>query len=129
MRTGVIAKILNTFGIEVNPSTEEKQDDIINAINSIGGSATSMSEGRKVVAVTNTAIALGSALCKTIFITALTTNSDIIVVGGSGVIFTEASRTGKVLYPGDYLTVSIDDLSKVFINGTATSGISFSYTN
>ena len=36
MRTGVIAKILNVFGQAINPATEEKQDEIITAINNSG---------------------------------------------------------------------------------------------
>jgi hypothetical protein len=103
-------------------------DDIITALGSVGASATAMTSGRKVVAVTNTALALGSAACKTVFITALVTNSDVIVVGGSSVVFTEASRTGKVMYPGDYLTTSIDNIDSIFINGTAGDGCSFTYT-
>ena len=112
----------------INPATEEKQDDIISAINSIGGNAGSLGDGRKVVAVTNTAIAIGSAACKTVFITALIGNSAEIVIGGSGVIFPEATRTGTLKYPGDGMTVSVDNLSDVYINGNAGDGISFSYT-
>lgn len=91
-------------------------------------SASTLKSGRMVVAVTNTAIAIGTAACQTVFITALTTNSGIVVVGGNDVVATEATRTGKVMYPGDTITISIDNLAKIFINGTANDGVSFTYT-
>lgn len=90
--------------------------------------ASGLQDSRKVVAVTNTAIVIGSGACLTVWINALTGNSDVVVVGGSGVVFTLASRTGKILYPGDGMTIEIDNLSRIYVNGTANDGISFSYT-
>lgn len=118
--------------IKIRPATEEKQDAIIVLLDSIlssigGGASSDLISGRKVIASTNVAVAIGSGTCKTIFITALTTNTDVIVVGDENVIYTEATRTGKILYPGDTLTISIDNLSKVFINGISNNGASFSY--
>ncbi len=107
----------------INPATEEKQDIIITAL----GVNTAITAGRKVVAVSDTAIVLGSAACTTIFITALTGNQNPIVVGDSGVIFTEATRTGAVLHGGQGLTINIDNLDTIFINGVAGDGVSFSY--
>lgn len=103
-------------------------DDILAAIESLGGSSTAMSDGRKSVAVTGTAIALGSAVSKVVFITAFVGNSGPVVIGGSTVVFTEATRTGKLLFPGDSMTVSIDNLSKLYVNGTSGDGVTFSYT-
>lgn len=44
MRTSVTSRILNALGIEINPSTEEKQDESINILEDIrtntGGGAT-----------------------------------------------------------------------------------------
>lgn len=99
-----------------------------NGVVQVNSGATALTAGRKLVAVTNTAIVLGSAACRTIWINALTTNANVVVIGGSGVVFTEASRTGKILYPGDGMTIDIDNLSKLYVNGTANDGISFSYT-
>ena len=107
---------------------DPKQGEVVAAIDSLGGSASVLVSERKVIAVTNTAVPLGSDICKTIFVTALTTNSDVIVIGGASVIFTEATRTGKIMYPGDAITLSIDNLDSVFINGLATEGVSFSFT-
>ena len=124
----VIAKLFNVAGDQINPATEDKQALILAAINSIGGTATALTAGRKVVAVTNTAIVLGSAACKTVWINAIVGNGDVVVIGGASVVFTAASRTGKILYPGDGMTISIDNLDALYVNGTAGDGITMSYT-
>lgn len=92
--------------------------------------ASGLQDGRKVVAVTNTAIVIGSGACLTVWITALTNNSgdDVVVIGGSGVVHILASRTGRVLYPGDGMVIEIDNLSRIYLNGVAGDGVSFSYT-
>ena len=38
-RTSIVAKIQNALGLIVNPATEDKQDDIITAIQGIGGAS------------------------------------------------------------------------------------------
>ncbi len=113
---------------------EVKQTEMITSLNaiaealgSVGAGASNLISGRKVIAVTGTPIALGSAACKTVFINALTTNTDVIVIGDNTVVYDEATRTGKVLYPGDTLTISIDNLSKIFQNGLINNGVTFSY--
>lgn len=121
-------------GTEGLPVTEKNSTAILasisalaTALGSVGAGAQSLIAGRAVVSVTNTAIALGGDVeCQTIFITALTTNTDVVVVG-EGAIYTEASRTGKILYPGDTITVSIPNLNKAFINALANDGVSFAY--
>lgn len=121
-------RFVDPDGNDVDVGTSAGQAAILAALQSIGGGASTMTSGRKAVAVTDTAIVLGSAACKTIFITALTTNAGPIVIGGSGVVFSEATRTGKIMYPGDSITVSIDNLDSVYINGPAGDGVSFTYT-
>jgi hypothetical protein len=87
-----------------------------------------LADGRKVVAVTNTAIVLGSAACVHLWIGALVGNSDVLVVGGSGAVHTLASRTGTPLFQGDVMDMEIDNLSRVYINGVAGDGVSFTYS-
>lgn len=129
-RTGSVVGLENINGDAINPATEDKQDDIINAINSLGGNVTDLGEGRKVVASSNIAIVLGSKSIKTVHLTALVSNSDIIVWGGSGIVYSPVgSRTGSILYPGDKVDIPIDDLSKVYINGTAGDGVTFTYAS
>lgn len=137
-------KLKDASGAVIDPATESTLEavetalgvtngllvDIAAALGSIGGGATTMGSGRKVVAVTNTAVALStSQACKTVFITALIGNTNPVVVGGSGVIYTEAVRTGKLMYPGDSITISIANLEDIFINGEANDGVSYAYTN
>lgn len=118
--------LLDASGNEINPATE---DTLALVLSSTGGVATAMSDGTKSVNVTNTSIAIGSAACKTVFITAKTTNTDVVVVGGASVVFNPlGSRTGKILYAGDSITIAIDNLNKVYINGDAGNGVTFSYT-
>lgn len=98
----------------------------------MGGPSTNgvVYDGRKVVAVTNTAIALTSTskLCEEVFITALSTNVDVVVIGGPTVVYTEATRTGRSMNPGDSIVLKIHDLNKVFVNGTSADGVAFAYT-
>jgi len=125
-----LLKLLNDSDDLINPATEDKQDDIITAIGSIGGDVTTLGQGRKTVAVTNTAIVLGSGAVKTVHLTALTGNSDVIVWGGTGIVYSpEGSRLGSVLYPGDKVDIPIDNLSKIYINGVAGDGVTFTYAN
>lgn len=86
-------------------------------------------DGRKVVSVTNTAVKLAAdKLCEEVFITALTTNVDMVVIGGPGVIYTEAIRTGRMMNPGDSIVLKIHNLKDVFLNGAAGDGVAFTYT-
>lgn len=86
-------------------------------------------DGRKVVSVTNTAVRLSDdQLCEEVFITALSTNTEVIVIGGPSVVFTEATRTGRAMNPGDSIVLKIHNLKNVWLNGTASDGVSFTYT-
>ena len=124
-----VVQLMNALASIINPATEDTLLEVRNAVLSLGGSATVSASSRKVVAVTNTAIVIGSGACKAIFLTALSTNQNPIVWGDSGIVYTEATRQGAVLYPGDHATVSIDNLSKIYINGVAGEGVSFTYLN
>jgi hypothetical protein len=97
-----------------------------------GGAPTNgvLYSGRKVVATLNTAVALAAAntLCEEVFITALPENTDDVVIGGPSVVYTLATRTGHPLSPGGSITLKIRDLSKVYLNGKATEGVTFAYT-
>lgn len=86
-------------------------------------------DGRKTVAVTNTAVRLATdKLCEEVFITALTTNTDVVVIGGPGVVHTEATRTGRMMNPGDSIVLKIHNLKDVWVNGAADDGVAYTYT-
>lgn len=91
-----------------------------------------INEGRKAIAADNTAVALvaSSTKCKQLFITAEVDNTEPVVIGGSAVVYNPTgSRTGKLLYAGDSITIDINDVSKVYINGKANDGVTFTYTS
>jgi hypothetical protein len=119
--------------IPINPlnpalATADKQDDIIAALGSTI-IPTSIVNGRKLVSITGTAVPVvnASTPCKRFIITALDTNTDVVVVGGVGVIFASATREGIPLMPNQAWDGIISDLNKIYLNGTANEGISFSY--
>lgn len=124
-------QIYDELGNLINPATSDKQDQIITALNTLvagQGQVSAINQGTKSIAVTNTAVQLGSdTTIKRVIISTPFSNSDVIVFGGSGVIFTEASRTGAVLSQGASVDIPIDNLNKVYINGTAGDKVSFTY--
>lgn len=110
-------------------------DDIKAAVAlSTGGGATvntTIGNGRKVVTTAGTAVTLAaSTVIKEVTITAEISNTSTVVVGGSGVIASLATRQGTPLEAGDSATISIDDLSKVYIDALVNGeGVTFTYLN
>lgn len=101
----------------------------------VGGGSTGPStngvirSGRKTITTLNTAVKLAAdELAEDIFITALVDNSDAIVIGDASVVYTLATRTGKPLQPGESIVLRVRNLNKIWINGKADEGVSFSYT-
>jgi len=86
-------------------------------------------DGRKTVSATNTAVQLVaiSTPCKRVDMRAISSNTDYVVVGGAGVVYTLASRTGFPLSADDSYHIEIDDVSKIYINGLAGEGVTFTY--
>lgn len=91
--------------------------------------ASTITGGRKVVAVTGTAIKLvaNSTTCVKVVVQALSTNSGDIAVGGSDVVLTAGSEAGIILPQQNSISIDIDDVSKIYINGAAGDGVSFIY--
>lgn len=77
--------------------------------------------GAKAVAVTGTAVALGSgALSNGVIIKAKSSNAGSVVVGPSGVTnAVTSSANGYELAPGEAISVAAANLSQVYINGAA----------
>lgn len=85
--------------------------------------------GRKTIVTLNTALQLAAdTLAEDVFITALVDNSDAIVLGDASVVYTLDSRTGKPLQPGESIVLNVRNLNRIWINGKADEGVSFSYT-
>lgn|SRR3990167_557746 len=132
---GRIARALEALKIEI-PKTIKLDDMQLRQLSNVsgaggGGSPTNgvLYDGRKEVSVTNTAVKLATdALCEEVFITALTDNADVIVIGGPNVVFTEAARTGRSMNPGDSIMLKVRNLNKIYVNGTSGDGVAFTYT-
>jgi hypothetical protein len=63
-----------------------------------------------------------------VVITALSGNTGVIVVGGSGVVASLSTRSGTPLLAGDTVILDVDDLAKVYIDSTVNGeGVSFTY--
>ena len=86
--------------------------------------------GYKAVAAGPVATALRSSAtpCHRITVSADINNTATLYVGLTGVTANTNNTTGgHQLQPGEHWTFGIDDVSKVFIHGTAGEGASFAY--
>ena len=90
---------------------------------------TTIADGRTTVTTAGTRVALASSTaCKQVTITAETDNTGIIVVGGSTCVAALATRRGTPLFPGDTLSLDIDNLADVFLDSTvSTDGVTYTY--
>lgn len=86
--------------------------------------------GAKAVAAgpTRTALASSSTPCRRLTVKAHVANANILYLGLSTVTAdTNATTGGFQLSPGEAMTIGIDDVSSVYIHGTAGEGASFAY--
>jgi hypothetical protein len=91
---------------------------------------TGIGNGRGTCSAAGTAnqITTTTTPCKVIIFTAETDNTGAVVLGGSGIDETLASRSGIPLLAGDSATFEIDDISKVYIDSAVTGdGVSYTY--
>jgi len=93
----------------------------------IGGPQGAMIAGQKAIATTGTQIQLGSgALVNGVIITASINNANPISVGPTGVNNTQTgSGNGYVLNPGSSLSISVSNLTLVYLNGTSGDFVSY----
>jgi hypothetical protein len=104
-------------------------------VDSLESLPTTLGHGRKVVASAGIPVALASSTtCKEVTITALEGNTDVIVVGGTGVIAgtsgdAGATRTGVPLFPSNSITLKITNLANVYMDAVVSgNGVSFLYS-
>jgi hypothetical protein len=92
-----------------------------------GDVATSLTDGRKTVTTPATPVVLGASTpCKWVQATALTSNTDQVNVGGSGVLATAGSSKGTPLAAGQSTTLPVSNLNLVFVDArVAGEGVSF----
>ena len=87
--------------------------------------------GQKVIAVTNTRLALAAVATplptSSVVVYALAGNAAAMTVGGSAVTNTvDGSGNGYILEAGQSVVVMADDLADVYVNGTAADIATFS---
>ena len=85
--------------------------------------STTIYNGQKAVAVTNTAVALAAsqAIENGVIVQALSGNAASIYVGSSAV----TTSNGFELQPGQATSIAISNLATVFINGTSGDGVCY----
>jgi len=90
--------------------------------------STSLADGRKTVTTAGTAVQLASSSARVneVAITALSTNTGVVVVGGSTVVAASGTRRGQPLAPNQTVTLDVQDLSAVWIDSTVNGeGVSY----
>lgn len=92
---------------------------------------TSVSDGRTVVTTAGTRVQLStsSVASLTITITAETSNTGIVVVGGSAVVAAVGTRRGVPLFAGDSYTIAANNLNLIYLDSTVNGeGVTYTYT-
>lgn len=106
-------------------------DESGDQITSFGSNFTLTGDGIKTVTTAGTDIALStSTTCKKVVIQALTTNTNPVAIGASGVDATLGTGTGIILYAGDSIDIYDTDLANIFVDSiTDGEGVRFLYYN
>ena len=111
--------------------------DIVKNLKVVSAGHQSIGDGRKIVTTAGTAVKLSatSVPCKQLTITALESNTDAIVVGGSTVVAGSTgdgggTRQGTPLFATQSLVIAIADLEDIYIDSVVNGeGVSYSYLN
>lgn len=100
-----------------------------NAIGKVDHASTGLGHGVTTVTTAGTDVVLaGSTAAKWVTVQSQTDNTSLIAVGATGVDATIATGTGIILYPGDSITLQIDNLADVFIDSLVNGeGVRYSY--
>ncbi len=95
----------------------------------VGHDVSGIGHGVKVVATAGVDVVLASSTtCKILIIQAQTDNTNPVAVGATGVDATIATGTGIILYPGEVITLEVDNLADVYIDSiTNGEGVRFTY--
>lgn len=97
---------------------------------SVLSAISNVTDGRKVVTTAGTRVALVSAPVAALrcTITAETDNTGAVVVGGSTVVASLATRQGVPLNAGDSYELEISDLSRVYLDSEVSGdGVTYNY--
>ena len=83
--------------------------------------------GRKTVTTAGTAVRLSSEAAESVAVTALSTNTGTICVGGPEVVASAGTRAGTPLAANQTATFDTDDVADIWIDATV-NGEGVSYT-
>jgi hypothetical protein len=92
----------------------------------ITGISDSLADGRKTVAAAGTAEQFTALECRSVAITALSSNTNPVVIGASTVVAAVATRRGTPLTAGQTLTIAVSNMNLLYIDAvTSGEGVSF----
>jgi len=84
--------------------------------------------GRQVVTTAGSAVQFSAQACKEVRIMAESDNTNIVVLGSSGVIAALATREGIPLFPAQTITFTINNMNLLFIDSiTSGEGVTFAF--
>lgn len=100
---------------------------LVTAPATAGDVTSTLTDGRKTVSTAGSAVAISASLaCRWVCVTALKSNTDVVNVGGSGVLAAAGSATGTPLSAGESVTIPISDASLVYVDSRVDGeGVSF----
>ncbi len=98
-------------------------------IGRVGHDVTGIGHGVMTVTTAGTDLVLAaSTACKIVIIQAQTDNTNPVAVGATGVDATIATGTGILLYPGEVITLEVDNLTDVYVDAlTSGEGVRYTY--
>lgn len=101
-----------------------------NAIGKTGHDVTGIGDGRQTVTTHGTAVALAaSTTCKYVIITALSSNTNRVMIGGSTVVAAVgATSRGTPLSANEKIAFPCDNLADIYVDSiTDGEGVQFTY--
>jgi len=128
LRTNLVVQDIEIGAVEIKDHDGEDRAEVNsdNALKTIEQIPTSLSHAQKVVPTAGSRVQLTTATIVSITIKALSTNTGLIYVGGSGV----TSANGFELSTGDSVTLAIDDADVIWLDSSVSGeGVSFIAVN
>ena len=89
-----------------------------------------LGDGRQTCGTAGTRVALSATplMASYLFVTAMTTNTTPVVIGGSTVVASSATQQGLPLQPGETVEFALDNVADVFLDAvTNGEGVVFMY--
>lgn len=112
--------LVDILGVQINPATEDKQDDIIAALGGVAPVST-VDDGTVTVTTAGTRVQLPNVPCKKVLIQCHESNGSLsnggsVTIGGSGVVAALVSRRGYTIYPTQSQEFLVTNLNKLYVD-------------